>query len=180
MGRIISAGRVPAGGHLAKLLNLSTRDDVWEIVITQTLDDAQASLRQTYLRIRGTLTVGAPPQFEAGGPKFALQLATKYGVEITESGIEIKAVPASMFESEALGIGENPLVIQVGSLDFANGHRVVGFTRTVVVSDISTSQLRCIAGSVRQGPSPQNPSPDPDGRPLSTSALRAGKRLTLL
>jgi GntR family transcriptional regulator len=135
LGQIISAGRVPAGGHLAKLLGLSTRDEVWEITLTHTLDDVPVSLSHLYLRIQGTLTVSAPPQFETGGPEITQQLATKYGVDITDSQIEIKAAAASEVEAEILKIDEGAAVIQVGSLDFAYGDRVVGFNRTVVVRE---------------------------------------------
>ena len=66
LGKIISAGRSAAGGHLGKLLDLSPRDQVWEIALTHELDGAPVALSQMYLRIQGTLTVGAPPTSSPG------------------------------------------------------------------------------------------------------------------
>ena len=132
LGKIVGAGRVPAGGNLGKLLDLSPRDDVWEIILTHTVDDAPLSLSQIYLRIQGTLTVSAPPEFQSGGPDILQQLATRYGVEIIDSQLEVDVAKASPFEAEHLDVNEATPVIQVSSLDFGTGGRVVGFTRTVV------------------------------------------------
>jgi GntR family transcriptional regulator len=132
LGKILGAGRVPAGGNLGKLLDLSPRNDVWEITLTHTLDEAPVSLSQMYLRIQGTLTVSAPPEFEAGGPDILHQLASKYGVEIIDSQLEIDVANTSKFEAEHLGLDRASPLIQVSSLDFGIAGRVVGFTRTVV------------------------------------------------
>ena len=132
LGRILGAGRVPAGGNLGKLLAVSPRDDVWEITLTHTLDDAPVSLSQMYLRIQGTLTVSAPPEFQTGGLDILQQLATKYGVEITDSQLEMDVVPISKFEAEHLGVSRGTPVVQVNSLDSDASGRVVGFIRTVV------------------------------------------------
>ena len=52
------------------------RDDVWEITLTHTLEEAQVSLSQMYLRIQGTLMVSAPPEFQWGRTKIRQQLAS--------------------------------------------------------------------------------------------------------
>ena len=130
LGKIISAGRSAAGGHLGKLLDLSPRDQVWEIALTHELDGAPVALSQMYLRIQGTLTVGAPPDFQPGGSDIIQQLAAKYGVEIVNSQLEIEIAQASPAEAEHLGVERAAPVVQVSSLDFDNAGRVVGFTRT--------------------------------------------------
>ena len=135
LGRIVAAGKVPAGGNLGKLLGLSPREDVWEITLTHTLEEATVSLSQMYLRIQGTLTVSAPPEFEAGGPDILQQLASKYAVDITDSQLELEVVPTTAFESEHLGIESGTLVVQVNSLESDASGRVVGFVRTVVRSE---------------------------------------------
>jgi GntR family transcriptional regulator len=132
LGSIIGAGRVPVGGNLGKLLGLSPRDDVWEITLTHTLDDKAVSLSQLYLRIQGTLTVSAPPQFDAGGPDILQQLSQKYGVDVTDSQLEIEVVPASEFGARHLGVKRGDLMVQVNSLDYDASGRVVGFIRTSV------------------------------------------------
>jgi GntR family transcriptional regulator len=132
LGSIVAAGRVPAGGNLGKLLALSPRDDVWEITLTHTLDDGPVSMSQMYLRIQGTLTVSAPPEFQVGGPDILQQLATKYGVDITDSQLEIDVATASDFEARHLGVEPGTPLIQVSSLDSDAAGRVIGFTRTVV------------------------------------------------
>jgi DNA-binding GntR family transcriptional regulator len=110
----MSAGRVASGGNLGNLLDLSPRQEVWEIVFTHTLDDAPVSLSQMYLLIQGTLTVSAPPEFQSGGPDILQQLATRYGVDVT---------PASQFESDVLGVETGAPLIQVSSLDFSTKGR---------------------------------------------------------
>lgn len=132
LGSIVAAGRVPAGGNLGKLLGLSPRDDVWEVTLTHNLDDDPVSLSQMYLRIQGTLTVSAPPEFQVGGPDILQQLAAKYGVEITDSQLEISVASASEFEARHLGVKSGTLLIQVSSLDSDAVGRVIGFTRTVI------------------------------------------------
>jgi GntR family transcriptional regulator len=132
LGRVLGAGRVPVGGNLGKLLGLAPRDDVWELILTHTLDDSTVSLSQLYLRIQGTLTVSAPPEFQAGGSDILSQLATKYGVEITGSQLEMDVVGASDFDSKNLGVEVGTPLIQVNSLDSDAAGRVVGFSRTVV------------------------------------------------
>jgi GntR family transcriptional regulator len=131
LGGVISAGRVPAGGNLGKLLDLSPRQDVWEITFTHVLDDTPASLTQMYLLIQGTLTVSAPPEFQAGGPDILRQLVTRYGVDITESQLEIDVTEATDFDSEHLGVQRGTPLVQVSSVDFSPTGKV-GFTRTVV------------------------------------------------
>jgi GntR family transcriptional regulator len=134
LGQVMSAGRVASGGNLGNLLDLSPRQEVWEIVFTHTLDDAPVSLSQMYLLIQGTLTVSAPPEFQSGGPDILQQLATRYGVDITDSQLEIDATPASQFESDVLGVETGAPLIQISSLDFSTKGKT-GFTRTVVRND---------------------------------------------
>ena len=62
------------------------------------------ALSQMYLRIQGTLTVSAPPEFQTGGPDIIQQLAGKYGVEIIDSQLEIEVVPRTGIEAEHLGV----------------------------------------------------------------------------
>jgi GntR family transcriptional regulator len=135
LGQILSAGRVPVGGHLGKLLGLSPREDVWEINLTHTLDEVPVSLSEMYLPIKGTLTVSAPPEFKNGGPDILQQLATRYGIEISDSQLEIDVARASRREAEILGIAEGSPVIQISSLDTGTIGRVVSFTRTIVTTD---------------------------------------------
>ena len=131
LGEIISAGRVPAGGNLARLLDISPRSELWEIVLTHNLDGTVTSLTQMYLRVQGTLTVSGPPEFEEGGPDIIHQLAAKYGVEVTDSKLEIDVTTASDFEAENLGVAVGSAVVQVSSVDSDAQGRLVGFVRTV-------------------------------------------------
>ena len=135
LGRVVAAGKVPAGGNLGKLLGLSPREEVWEITLTHTLEEATVSVSQMYLCIHGTLTVSAPPEFETGGPDILQQLASKYAVDITDSQLEIEVAPSTAFESEHLGIEAATPVVQVNSVESDASGRVVGFVRTVVRSE---------------------------------------------
>lgn len=132
LGKIIKAGRSAAGGNLGKLLGLSPRDEVWELALTHDLHETPVALSQMYLRIQGTLTVSAPPEFQPGGPDIVQQLAAKYGVEIISSQLEIETSGASVAEAENLALNPGTPVVQVSALDFDKAGRVVGFTRTAV------------------------------------------------
>ncbi len=132
LGKIIKAGRSAAGGNLGKLLGLSPRDEVWEIALTHDLHETPVALSQMYLRIQGTLTVSAPPEFQPGGPDIVQQLAAKYGVEIIR-------LPAGDRDFRCFGgrggaprLNPGTPVVQVSALDFDKAGRVVGFTRTAV------------------------------------------------
>ena len=161
LGKVASAGRVPAGGNLSRLLDLSPREDVWEIIFTHTVDTRPVTLTQMYLLVRGTLTVSAPPEFEPGGADILQQLATKYGVEVIDSQLEIEVAAASPFEADHLGIDAGIPVIQVSSLDSA-ANRKVGFTRTVV----RTEHFYFAVDMHRKGGAPTR-------RPLSELLTRA-------
>ena len=132
LGQIISTGRVPAGGNLAKLLDVSPRDELWEIILTHELDGTPASMSQIYLKVQGTLTVGGPLDFEEGGPDILHQLSAKYGVEITDSRLEIDVTAASDLDVRYLHVEEGAPIIQVSSIDSDKMGRIAGFTRTVV------------------------------------------------
>jgi GntR family transcriptional regulator len=131
LGSVISAGRVTSGGNLGRILGISPRDDVWELVFTHTLGGEPASVSQMFLLILGTLTVSAPPEFEPGGADILTQLTTRYGVDVVTSQMEVESGRASSFEADQLGIEGGAPVIQVNSLD-SSENRTVGFTRTVI------------------------------------------------
>lgn len=132
LGSVLSAGRVKAGGNLARILEISARDDVWELVFTHTIAGEPASVSQMFLLIRGTLTVSAPPEFQPGGPDFLAQLRTRYGVDVVTSQMEVEASHASGFEAEQLRIDTGATVIQINSLD-SSENRTVGFARMVIL-----------------------------------------------
>jgi GntR family transcriptional regulator len=133
LGEVLESRRVPVGGHVGKLLEMSPRDDVWEIVLTHTLNRTVISMSHLYLRIYGTLSTGAPPEFEEGGPDMFRQLATRYGQELTDADIEIRVVLASKAEGEILGVVPGSSVVEVSSIE--SGKRTVGFIRTVFKPD---------------------------------------------
>ncbi len=130
LGKILSARKVSVGGHVGRLLGMSPRDDVWEIVLTHTVDDDEISLSQLFLRIAGTLSVSAPPEFRPGGPDIVHQLATRYGLELTTAQMDIEVIPAPASEAEILGLQEGDPLIQISSIE--SGKRLVGFVRTVI------------------------------------------------
>jgi GntR family transcriptional regulator len=132
LGEIVSAGRVAVGGHLGKLMDLSPGENVWEITLTHTIDRAVVSVSQVYLKIQGTLALGAPPEFEGGGPDFLHQLATKFALEVHESDLQIESGRTTPRESQILGVATDEPVFVVSSLDRGAGGQVVGFSRTVV------------------------------------------------
>jgi len=130
LGRVISAGRVPVGGYIGRLLDMAAREDIWEISLTHASGDTTVSLSQLYLRIQGTLSVGAPPEFEPGGPGILNQLATKYQLELTTAELQIEIVEASEFEAEVLSVPPGSPLAQLSTIE--SGKRLAGFVRTVV------------------------------------------------
>ena len=135
LGEVVSAKRVPVGGHVGKLLELAASENVWEITLTHTIEEAVVSVSQVYLKIQGTLALGAPPEFEEGGPDFRHQLATKFVVEVHESELQIESGRATKAEGQILDIPSGEPVFVVSSLDRGAGGRVVGFIRSVVRHD---------------------------------------------
>lgn len=133
LGKILQAQRVAVGGHVGKLLQVSPRDDVWEIVLTHTLESSPVSLSHVYLKIVGTLSTSTPPEFEEGGPDLFQQLASKYGQELTHADMEVTMVEATDQEADALGVEEGSLLVQVTSLESST--RLVGFIRRVIRPD---------------------------------------------
>jgi len=131
LGSVISAGRVTSGGNLGRILGISPREDVWELVFTHTLDGEPATVSQMFLLIRGTLTVSAPPEFEPGGSDILAQLRARYGVEVVASQMEVEISRASNFDADQLRIEVGSPVVQVNSLD-SSENRMVGFARTVI------------------------------------------------
>ena len=103
------------------------------MALTHVLDGSVVSLSQLYLRIYGTLSTGAPPEFDAGGPDVMKQLATKYGLELTDSQLELTIVVASRSEAEVLGLKAGAEVVQASAIE--SGKRLVGFIRTVIRTD---------------------------------------------
>ena len=147
LGEVVSAKRVPVGGHVGKLLELSAGADVWEITVTHTIEEAVVSVSQVYLKIQGTLALGAPPEFEEGGPDFLHQLATKFVVEVLESELQIESGRATKSEGQILDIPTGDPVFVVSSLDKSASGQVVGFIRSVVRYDhfflaVSIRQLK--------------------------------------
>lgn len=135
LGEVLSANRVAVGGHLGKLLELSASENVWEITLTHTIERAVVSVSQVYLKIQGTLALGAPPEFEDGGPDFLEQLASKFVVEVQESELQVESGLATSREGEILDIPPDDPVFVVSSLDRGAAGHVVGFTRTVIHPD---------------------------------------------
>ena len=100
-------------------------------MLTHTVDDDEISLSQLFLRIAGTLSVSAPPEFRPGGPDIVHQLATRYGLELTTAQMDIEVIPAPASEAEILGLQEgDPLFSNQRQL--SRGKRLVGFVRTVI------------------------------------------------
>jgi len=135
LGEVVRAKRVAVGGHLGKLLGLSARENVWEIILTHTIERAVVSVSQVYLKIQGTLALGAPPEFEAGGPDFLQQLSSKFAVEVRDSELKIESGRATVREGEILDVSPDDPVFVVSSLDRGTSGMVVGFSRTVVRHD---------------------------------------------
>jgi GntR family transcriptional regulator len=133
LGQVISANRVPVGGNVGRLLGMSPREEVWEIVLTHTLNRSSVSMSHLYLRISGTLSTGAPPEFEAGGPDYVRQLASRYGHELISAEVEIEMVGAEEREARVLGVDTGLMLVQVSSIE--SSKRQVGFVRTVIRPD---------------------------------------------
>lgn len=133
LGKVLQAHRVAVGGHVGKLLEVSPRDDVWEIVLTHTLDRRVVSVSHVYLKIVGTLSTSTPPEFEEDGPDFFRQLASRYGQELTHADMEVTVIQATEAEAETLTVDVGAQLVQVTSLESST--RLVGFVRRVIRPD---------------------------------------------
>ena len=139
--KLIHVSPVPAGAYLARVLQLASTDDVWELVFVSAVAGAPVSLSQMYLRrdaseaLDAASHAGEPLAIVENGPDVLGQLQERYGVQLRESEITVESTKVNEFEAEQLGIGHDASVFLLSMLSTSVTGLPVAFTRTVVRSD---------------------------------------------
>jgi GntR family transcriptional regulator len=136
--KLIHISSVPAGGYLARLLDVAPTDAVWELVFVSAVAGSPVSLSQMYLRADASPELAAsaaPPEIAENGPDVLGQLQARYGVRLRESDITVESTKVNEFEAEQLGIGHDTSVFLLSMRSTSADGIPVAFTRTVVRSD---------------------------------------------
>jgi GntR family transcriptional regulator len=136
--KLIHVSSVPAGGYLARLLDVPPTHEVWELVFVSAVAGAPVSLSQMYLRRDASPSLAAteaPPEIIENGPDVLGQLQARYGVRLRESDITVESTKVNEFEAEQLGIGHDTPVFLLSVRSTSTAGTPVAFTRTVVRSD---------------------------------------------
>lgn len=137
LSKMVAMQRVPAGGHVGRLLGLSPGEEVYELTFVESVDEVPASLTQMFLRRDATppLADDDPPVLSEGESEALAQLRDRYHLVITESQLSIEATRANSFEADLLGIAVDSPVFLLGSLEIGSEQKPVAFRRSVVRSD---------------------------------------------
>lgn len=137
LSHVVAAQRVPVGGHVGRLLDLSPGTDVFELTFVHAVDGSPASLAQMFLRTDATpgLAEATLPVLVEGGANATDQLEDLYGLAIAASHLTIEATRANRFEAELLDIDIESPVFLVASIEVDADEEPVAFTRSVVRGD---------------------------------------------
>jgi GntR family transcriptional regulator len=142
LGRVIDARRVPAGGHIGRLLGVHEAAHVFELSYVQEVGGYPVALSQMYLRpeaspklaqaCAGTDTL---PLLIEQGPDVADQLASRYGIEVAVSDAIVEQTQLNKFEADLLGVSLGGPAFLLSSLDLDAAEAPLSFTRTVIRGD---------------------------------------------
>jgi GntR family transcriptional regulator len=142
LGRVVDIRDVPAGAHVGRVLRMPPNEEVFELTVVQLVGDQAASFSQIYLRKDATPALSALAgrardaiSLIEGGPDVLVQLATRYGLELSESLVTVEVSLATEFEAGLIGIRLDAPVFLLSSVDMDTGGVPVSFTRAIVRAD---------------------------------------------
>lgn len=142
LGRVVDIRDVPAGAHVGRVLRTPPDEQVFELTVVQLVGDRPASFSQIYLRKDATPALsalagkahGAISLIE-GGPDVLVQLATRYGLQLSESLVTVEVSLATEFEAGLIGIPRDAPIFLLSSVDVDTSGAPVSFTRAIVRAD---------------------------------------------
>src|SRR5579862_4314274 len=110
LGQLVDARRVPAGGHVGRLLGVGSAVRVFELTFTQEVDGRPVALSQMYLRPQATVKLEEMcaaedqlPVLVERGPDVPDQLAERYGIAVAVSDVTVELTQMNEFEAALLG-----------------------------------------------------------------------------
>jgi GntR family transcriptional regulator len=142
LGQLVDARRVPAGGHVGRLLGVASGARVFELTFTQEVDGRPVALSQMYLRPQATAKLDEMfaaedqlPVLVKRGPDVPDQLADRYGITVAVSDVTVELTQMNEFEATLLnGVKGSPAFL-VSALDLDAEEAPVSFTRTAIRGD---------------------------------------------
>jgi GntR family transcriptional regulator len=138
LGRLVDARRVPAGGHIGRLLGVGSPVRVFELTFTQEVDGRPLALSQMYLRPQATVKLEQMcpgdqlPVLVERGPDVPDQLADRYGITVAVSDVTVELTQLNEFEAALLIAALGSPAFLVSALDLDAAEAPVSFTRTVI------------------------------------------------
>jgi GntR family transcriptional regulator len=142
LGRVVDIRDVPAGAHVGRVLRTAPNEEIFELTVVQLVGDEPASFSQIYLRKDATPSLralnGSPRDAISlieGGPDVLIQLATRYGMQLSESLVTVEVSLATEFEAGLIGISLDAPVFLLSSVDVDTRGAPVSFTRAIVRAD---------------------------------------------
>jgi GntR family transcriptional regulator len=142
LGRVVDIRDVPAGAHVGRVLRMPPNEEIFELTVVQLVGDQAASFSQIYLRKDATPALSALAgkardaiSLIEGGPDVLVQLATRYGLELSESLVTVEVSLATEFEAGLIGIRLDAPVFLLSSVDVDTSGAPVSFTRAIVRAD---------------------------------------------
>jgi GntR family transcriptional regulator len=142
LGRVVDIRDVPAGAHVGRVLRTAPNEEIFELTVVQLVGDEPASFSQIYLRKDATPSLralnGSPHDAISlieGGPDVLIQLATRYGMQLSESLVTVEVSLATEFEAGLIGISLDAPVFLLSSVDLDTRGAPVSFTRAIVRAD---------------------------------------------
>jgi GntR family transcriptional regulator len=139
LGQLVDARRVPAGGHVGRLLGVGSAVHVFELTFTQEVDGRPVALSQMYLRRQATVKLEEMcaaedqlPVLVERGPDVPDQLAERYGIAVAVSDVTVELTQMNEFEAALLGAALGSPAFLVSALDLDGVETPLSFTRTVI------------------------------------------------
>lgn len=138
LGRLIDERRVPAGGHVGRLLGVEDTVDLFELTYTQDVSGRPVAVTQMYLRPDASPALaraGRLPVVAERGPDVPEQLASRYGVEVAVSDVTVELTRLNEFEANLLALPLRSPAFLLSALDLDVSDAPLTFTRTVIRGD---------------------------------------------
>lgn len=142
LGRVVDIRDVPAGAHVGRVLRTPPNEEIFELTVVQLVGAQPASFSQIYLRKDATPSLSSLAgqahhtiSLTEGGPDVLIQLATRYGLQLSESLVTVEVSLATEFEAGLIGIPLDAPVFLLSSVDLDTSGAPVSFTRAIVRAD---------------------------------------------
>ena len=142
LGQLVDARRVPAGGHVGRVLDIGDVQSAFELTFTQEVGGQPVALSQMYLHPQASPGLEKAcaaneqlPLVVEQGPDMPDQLASRYGIEVALSQVTVELTQVNEFEASLLNVTLASPAFLLSSLDLDSSEKPISFTRTVIRGD---------------------------------------------